>query len=640
MKLSIVIVNYNVVYFLDNCLSSVYKAIKNIPDVEIFVVDNDSVDTSVDMVKAKYPKVILIENKENAGFAKANNQAIKQSTGEYVLLLNPDTLVEETTFEKCLAFMDSHKDCGGLGVKMIDGKGRLLKESKRGFPSPWVSFCKLSGLIKLFPHSKRYAGYYLGHLSYDRTNEVEVLAGAYMMLRRECLDKTGLLDEDYFMYGEDIDLSYRITQAGYKNYYYPDTRIIHYKGESTKKGSLNYVYTFFNAMKIFADKHLSSKQNKLFSLFITLAIWFNATIAAIKRIFSHIAQPILDFVLSYAAFYFLVRLWAAAVWHNPDYYAPSYILYVIPCYILVLLTCVYLCGGYLQKTSPKRIIGGIFFGMVALLVFYSLMPSELRYSRALILIGGVMILVIMLLIRLLKGLISTGKLTFCDNKSSKYLIIGDETESERVALMLRSTQLRHEAIYCQKDTAQIADIIRIYGINEVIFCAKSLSQERIISLMSAMTNTNAHYSIAPESVDCIISSNAINTPIDIYTISLNSISQEENRHNKRLFDLFASFILLIGSPILVFVIKHPLRYIKNCWLVMLSKKTLVGYSPSENQERLPKIKPCVLTSLDSIKAIPQDNAVIERLNVMYARNYSIERDFNILIRGIKHLGRR
>ena len=640
MKLSIIIVNYNVVHFLDQCLCSTYKAIKEVESAEIFVVDNNSVDDSVAMVKQKYPNVILIENKDNTGFAKANNQAIKQSSGEFVLLLNPDTVVEEMTFAKCVTFMEQHKDCGGLGLKMIDGNGKLLPESKRGFPSPWVSFCKLSGLIKLFPTSKKYAGYYLGHLSYEQTNEVEVLAGAYMMLRRECLNKIGLLDEDYFMYGEDIDLSYRITQSGYKNYYLHDARIIHYKGESTKKGSLNYVYTFYNAMGIFAKKHLSPRQSKLFSLIITMSIWLRASIAFFIRIFRNIFQPLLDFVLSYAGFCFLERYWAATMWGNEDYYSSSYLLYVVPCYIVVLLLCVYISGGYSKNTKASKIISGIFFGMIALLVFYSLLPDYLRYSRALILIGSIMTLGIILCSRLLVRYISTGKATFSNIKTLRYLIVGEQTESDRVVQMLRNTQLRHEFIYCLNDVVQISDIVRIYNINEVIFCAKNLPQTTITSLMSEMAKSNVHCSIAPDTVDFIVSSNSINTPIDLYTVTINSITQEDSRRKKRLFDISASLLLLLLSPILVFIIKDPLNYIKNCLLVILSQKTLVGYTKNQTINELPKIKPSVLTTKDSINNLQTDDNTIHRLNLLYARNYNIERDFNILIKGIKFLGRR
>lgn len=283
MDLSVVIVNYNVRYYLEQCLHSVRAASEGL-NIEIFVVDNHSTDDSQTMLRENFPEVQLIENKENVGFSRANNQAIRVAKGRYVLLLNPDTIVAEDTFRKCISFMDSHFDCGGLGVKMIDGKGNFLPESKRGLPTPEVSFYKIFGLSTLFPKSKKFGKYHLKYLNKDQINEVEVLAGAFMMLRRETLDKVGLLDEDFFMYGEDIDLSYRITQGGYKNYYFPETCIVHYKGESTKKSSVNYVMVFYKAMAIFAKKHF--QQNlKWFNISITVAIWFRAALAIVSRIF-------------------------------------------------------------------------------------------------------------------------------------------------------------------------------------------------------------------------------------------------------------------------------------------------------------------------------------------------------------------
>ena len=244
MKLSIIIVNYNVEYFLEQCVNSVLKALSEIKG-EIIVVDNCSIDGSVEMVKNKFPEVNLIENKENTGFAKANNQAIEIASGEYILLLNPDTVVEEDTFTKCLEFLDHNVDVGGLGVKMIDGKGEFLPESKRGLPTPWVAFYKIFGLSSIFRKSRKFGRYHLSYLDKNKNHQIEILSGAYMLMRKSALDKVGFLDEKFFMYGEDIDLSYRLIKAGYLNYYYSDTSIIHYKGESTKKSSVNYVFVFY-----------------------------------------------------------------------------------------------------------------------------------------------------------------------------------------------------------------------------------------------------------------------------------------------------------------------------------------------------------------------------------------------------------
>ena len=292
MKLSIIIVNYNVRHFLEQCLTSVYKAIPNV-SAEVFVVDNNSPDDSVEMVRNNFPNVHLIHNKDNVGFSRANNQAIEISKGEYVLLLNPDTVVEEDTFENCIEFMDAHPDAGGLGVKMIDGSGKFLPESKRGLPTPSVSFYKIFGLSKLFPKSKKFAKYHLGYLDENETNEIEVLSGAFMWMRKSTLDKVGYLDETFFMYGEDIDLSYRIILGGYKNYYLPKVKIIHYKGESTKKGNLKYVFVFYNAMIIFSKKHFAKKA-KAFSFFINIAIYLRAFLAVLSRFAAKIRLPLTD----------------------------------------------------------------------------------------------------------------------------------------------------------------------------------------------------------------------------------------------------------------------------------------------------------------------------------------------------------
>ena len=243
------------------------------------------------MVRDKFPEVQLIVNNHNPGFSRANNQAIHQASGEYILLLNPDTVVEEDTFEKCLTFMDAHPKAGALGVRMIDGSGKFLPESKRGFPAPFVAFAKAFGLSKIFPKSKAFNHYHLGYLEEHQNHEIEVLAGAFMFLRKSALDEIGLLDETFFMYGEDIDLSYRIIKGGYKNYYLADTTIIHYKGESTKKGSLNYVRTFYNAMIIFAKKHFKGDQARLFVLMLQAAIYFRASLTLATNLIKKIYLP-------------------------------------------------------------------------------------------------------------------------------------------------------------------------------------------------------------------------------------------------------------------------------------------------------------------------------------------------------------
>ncbi|MDR0798200.1 MAG: glycosyltransferase family 2 protein [Dysgonamonadaceae bacterium] len=281
MKISIIIVNYNVKFFLEQCLDSVMRASRKV-ESEIYVIDNASSDQSVEYLEPKFPSVHFIANQENIGFSKANNQAIHLAKGHYILLLNPDTIIGEDSLQRLCAFMDEHPEAGAAGVRMIDGSGHFLPESKRGFPSPWASFCKMSGLARLFPQSRLFGKYHLRYLSEYQINEVDVLAGAFMIIRKEALNQTGLLDETFFMYGEDIDLSYRIKQSGYKNYYVPET-IIHYKGESTQK-DFKYVKHFYQAMLIFYDKHYPESYC-VYHWGIHFAVKMKACLSAIDKFF-------------------------------------------------------------------------------------------------------------------------------------------------------------------------------------------------------------------------------------------------------------------------------------------------------------------------------------------------------------------
>ena len=283
LKLSVIIVNYNVKYYLDQCIRSVLRAFEemNTP-AEIIVVDNHSADGSVDYLEQRYPQklypmVRFVRSAHNLGFARANNIAIRQSRGEYVLLLNPDTIVGEDALKASVDFMDAHEDAGAVGVRMLGAQGRRAMESRRGLPTPMVSFFKMLGFCNRWPHHRLFGKYYMGYLPWDEPSQIEVVSGAYCMLRRKALDEVGLLDEDFFMYGEDIDLSYRVLKGGYHNYYLP-VDILHYKGESTQKSSFRYVHVFYEAMLIFFRKHYSG-MTFLLSLPIKTAIYAKALMA-------------------------------------------------------------------------------------------------------------------------------------------------------------------------------------------------------------------------------------------------------------------------------------------------------------------------------------------------------------------------
>ena len=268
MKLSVVIVSYNVRFYLEQCIASIHRAARGI-DTEIWVVDNHSQDDSVALIRQSFPDVHVIAKSQNLGFARANNIAIRKATGQYVLLLNPDTVVGEHTLRDAVAFMDAHPDAGATGVRMLKSDGGDAMESRRGIPTPLTAFYKMSGLCTRFPRNHRLGKYYMSYLPWDQPERIEIVSGAFCLLRRKALDEIGLLDEDFFMYGEDIDLSYRLLKGGWHNWYLP-TKILHYKGESTNKGTPHYVNTFYKAMAIFFRKHYPHSRGLVIPVYVAI----------------------------------------------------------------------------------------------------------------------------------------------------------------------------------------------------------------------------------------------------------------------------------------------------------------------------------------------------------------------------------
>ena len=652
MKLSIVIVNYNVVYFLEQCLLSVYQAVTGI-DAEVFVVDNNSVDGSVEMLQEKFPQVKLIANKENLGFSKANNQAIEQATGEYILLLNPDTVVEADTFSKIISFMDETEDAGGLGVKMVNGRGDFLPESKRGLPVPSVAFYKIFGLAKLFKKSQRFGKYHLTYLDANEIHSVEVLSGAFMLLRKSVLDKIGLLDEDYFMYGEDIDLSYRITQSGYKNYYFPQTRIIHYKGESTRKSSINYVFVFYRAMQIFAKKHFSKKNATLFNLLINTAIWFRASLSIAKRLFLKIAVPLLDYVLIYAGVLGIAYYWELAVLQpKASGFSHIFLFAVLPVYVLIWVISMYLSNAYKKPVSFHKLNQGIVGGTIFILIVYSMLGESYRFSRAIIVFGAVWTFFATNLLRYSIQKLKLKSYPVGERHSSRLLIVGDRQETDRVASLLNMTTVRIDFlgfINCDsgagKDAhfigsiSQLKNIITIYQIGEVIFCSKNLSSKEIISLMTDLQDTNLDYKIAPIESSYVIGSNSINISGDMHVLDINSIGKKGNRRRKRCLDVILSCLFFVFFPVMLLFTNHRKLFFHNIICCFLGKKTWVGYypTPADCQNNLPKLKKGVLSPMYSFNLEHVNAETIQQVNNLYARNYKIKNDLIIVWKGLKRL---
>ena len=621
-KLSVIVVNYNVEHFLDQCLRSVKQASTSC-SVETIIVDNASVDGSLEMLKTKYPEFTLIANADNLGFSKANNQAIKVSKGEYVLLLNPDTVVAEDTFTKVIDFMDSHPKAGGLGTHMIDGKGCFLAESKRGLPTPMVAFYKIFGFSKLFPKSKRFGQYHLGHLPDDETNEVDILSGAFMLMRKEALDKVGLLDEEYFMYGEDIDLSYRIQLGGYKNYFFADTKIIHYKGESTKKSSVNYVLVFYKAMVIFAKNHFGKKNAFLFSTLINFAIYLRAFFALVSRVVSRIFLPTVDFLYIVIGLYALTNYWKMYSIEFPS----EVIKYSIPIYSIIWIVTAFINGSYDFPTKLFKFFRSLLFATLIILAAYAILPKAYQFSRLFIFASAGWALVYFFISRLFLHFAIGGKFRLFTKKVNSFAVIGHQDEFHRISSLLSQTQASSgEIIQVGPDSQQnLAQ-------DEIIFSALNMPYLAIITQMVSLKNSGHDFKIAPPDSTLLIGSNSIDTAGDLYVFNNNALGTKENQRKKRIFDFFLSIGFLLSLPITVFRYANKSKYAQNILKTLLGKRSFVGFSDKEMKTdmRLPKMKEGLLSPADAIEI--DTPGIREKLNVLYTRDYSMRKDLSIVLK--------
>ena len=624
MKLSVIIVSYNVEHFLSQCLVSVERAIANFSDqtpsdssqIDVFVVDNISVDGTCKMVKERFPWVNLIENPENVGFSKANNQAIKISNAEYVLLLNPDTVIQEDTFSKCISFADAHPKLGGMGVPMFDGSGTYLPESKRGIPTPWASLCRISGLFRLAPKSKKLNNYYAGHLSANENHEIEVLSGAFMWMRKSALDDVGVLDEDFFMYGEDIDLSWRIIKGGWENHYYTGTRIIHYKGESTKKGSLNYVSIFYKAMLIFAAKHFEGSQARSFNFLIRIAIYFRAFISVIHRIIARLTWPVLEGIFLQIGLFILLNFYANYSGILYDQYSTNVAMVI---YSTLWVFFLWVFGGYDKPWIPRRVLRGILAGSIVLIAGYGLLPEDLRFSRAILLLGAVWFSAIVIIGRVALGGWRLGA------KPKSRLIVAGKDESLSIKQLLESIELREgiadaTTVITPNELSTIVDVVRVHSIGEIVFSGRDVRSEDIITVLASLVDRAVVCRIAWTDDGYVMGSGGPGP--DPVTELDRAIYGPSARRSKRIFDLFSSLILLLAFPLLVVFRRSD--WITYSFQVFLGKSTWVGLDGIHKQSR-----PSIIYAVKN-----DDDRVRERLNLAYARKYNWLEDLKLVMNAL------
>lgn len=640
MKLSIIIVSYNVYPFLDNCLRSAKQALRGIPG-EIIVVDNASIDRSPQLVQEHFPDVTVIANATNPGFSIANNQGIAISKGEFILLLNPDTILSEDTLTTCLSFMEKHPEAGAIGVKMIDGSGRYLPESKRGLPTLSASFMKMTGLYKLNPTSAKWNQYYMGHIGENETALIEVLTGAFMFMRKEALQKAGWLDEAFFMYGEDIDLSYRIRKNGYNIYYLPTTSIIHYKGESTKKSTVQYIRKFYEAMLIFTRKHPEFKGQQGL---IQTAIYFHGFLQFVRQSIRKMKPVLLDTMIIYLMFMLSAWFWSGTYYKRTDYFPVSFYTINIPLYILLFIISFFFQGVYDSGTKFRNRWTGFFTGVILVLIVYALLPLELRYSRMVIILGSALSFAAMAFWHYLK------RDKRYDEGGRKTLIIADKQEASRIKELINRSHERIDVLgvvspSIQNDSNefvghidQLADIVRIRGVEEIIFSSRDVSFSTFTRAM-AQLGPGLRYMMAASTTENIVGSMHKDAEGELYGMQIVFlIATPAGRRAKRITAIISSLVLLLTFPLWCLLVKRSGAAFINLWRVLTGRMELVSYHPVDQRlDTLPPLNKGIL-----YPGYPEDNdkgrKKLSHINFIYARDYHWSTDLSILGTQFRKLG--
>lgn len=638
--IGIVIVNYNVRHFLIQCLQSIRQSSLGKLTLELWVVDNASVDGSCGVLKKDFPEVRLIENAENVGFSKANNQAIEQMQSRYVLLLNPDTILEADTLKKCFDYMEQHKKVGALGVRMIDGNGAFLPESKRAIPNLWNSFCKLTYISKLFPKSKIFSGYNLGYIPEFETAEVEILCGAFMFIRGDVLAKTGLLDERFFMYGEDIDLSYRILSSGHSIVYFPETTIIHFKGESTKKASLQYVRTFYGAMSLYVNKHYTGRKSKIFRWFILIAIQFRALVSLLAKFFNTGIKLIADGLIIFSMLHVIKYLWALYYFGNMNYYRDTSIDINIVIYAVLWCISSWFFGRYDDSVTWRRLTYGVLTGTVLILVLYALEAEVYRTSRALIVLGGLGVWAYMLVSNELKKKFSKKPKT-----EKTVVLVAHEEEAEKIKEMLRNQtgdSPQFHVIFPGQNTkntyytntlSHLEKTIHQLKADELIFSSANIPMKDIMEYMTRLSRF-VHFKIAGEEGLGLIGKKVPGKSLYHLDISF-PLDDGFWRRVKWVSDILISLIFIPFLPFLWIINGLDSQTIKNIFLVLIQKKTWVGYGGEPvDYTFLPPLPKAVIAYPLSDWHIEYQELYFRDKNLEYAKSYAFLSDLGILFKNL------
>jgi len=678
MDLSIVIVNYNVKHFLEQCLMAIERARRDLK-IEIFIVDNASVDGSPAMIKKKFPAVRLLENHKNLGFSKANNQALRLCRGRFVLLLNPDTLIQEDTLVELIRFLESRPKAGAVGCMLINPDGSFQAASRRSLPTPWVAFTRIVGLSRIFPRSPVFGRYNLTYLKPDHEGEIDVLSGSLMMIRRETIEQVNYFDEDYFMYGEDIDLCYRIKKAGWQIYYTPRTKAIHYKGESSKRSELSFIANFYSAMLIFINKHFPTRYSVLVKILITAGIVIRAWLAYLARFFKTIIPPLLDLSLIMIGIFLGIKLWLPL-------YQLSRFRTIFPIYSLVWLTSLYLSGAYAPrgKYHLKPLISGAFLGLLVNATF-TYFFKQFAYSRVVILISFGLIVLALGIWRVLYRVFGPYAVKHPLSKLRRAIIVGSGKEGVRILKKLRKrpdlpfeicgfVDFEEKNVGREVDGTEvlstidnIREVIRVENVSDVIFSSDRISNEQILETIANARQSGVSFRIVPHELEYIVAKSAVDEIDSVPLIDFVGAYDPIDYMVKRLLDfLLAILVVVLTLPLFLInflfggrIASRPILsesgrerkvprfaggipFLKNLPLffsVLNGAISIVGSDLAEAEKtgRRPFYKPGI-TGLVQIKARerkkPLNHDEKDYFNLYYLKNRSILTDLQILFNSL------
>jgi GT2 family glycosyltransferase/lipopolysaccharide/colanic/teichoic acid biosynthesis glycosyltransferase len=666
--LSIIIVNYNVRDFLHHALVSLQKAMRGMKG-EIIVVDNASDDGSVEMVRRRFPAVQLIASKSNLGFAKANNVGLKRARGKYILLINPDTLVQEDTLRVMLRFFEENHDVGLAGCKILNSDGTFQLACRRSFPRPWAAFTKMVGLSALFPNSRLFGRYNLTYLSPDETYEIDAVSGSFMMVRREAYVQVGGLDEDFFMYGEDLDWCYRIQKAGWKNYYVHSTQIIHYKGESTKRSNLNEIRTFYQAMHLFVQKHLSS--SLMLAFLIRCAITVSSRLAIVKAFLRPIGIALVDIIFVDLSVVLAEWIWFGTFSRLPVHAYP--IIYSVPA--LIVVGGMFWAGVYTHRrmsVSRSIVATALSYVFISALVFFF---KDYGFSRGVMIISGLLSTVFLpswrLSLRVMGGNSTEGRRSILGRRT---LIVGTDKSAQELLRRLRNRvsdgydvlgfidinrkrvggELAGLSIVGSTDN--IGKVIQDLRVSDVIFSTQTLSYTDILSVIGRTRGHAVNFHLVPNTLEVIIGKGSVDSLNELPLVQITyDIEKSTNRTLKRFFDVVVSFLLLISIyPFVYFRRIAPgtsrSQFILRLPAVLSGKRSLVG-PPETSQQVIEGTtqdstgspahggalylgKPGLtgLIQLQRNRTLSEQER--EQYNLYYAKNQSLALDVEILLKAM------